>query len=632
MEEQGHNKPYDEIIKDKCVSCKHFDYENRDEQGWAYCEEIKRNTAPNFDKCNSFKQRIVIQEKKSSKIKEEIEDTLPKLPKPNPYLDNIDYNNFIIDMTEKGIFLSEKKIAKTGGVYLTTNLIINCPINILYKTGNYLADNSELFTFETPYQLYRNLTVKAILKKMDRYIYKGTKGRDVIRHIFNEKSKELQFREPKYILGFKDKWQLPITEVSENITIINFTPFESICYEKTKLMFNYKETPKQKKNRIEKLREFIKITQIGDPKLAIIIGWSISSIFRNVFIEHLDLFPILILSGHKNTGKTSIGKFWVVAFFKAHDNYYSQSTMAKESRTEDLLSTSTFPIQIDEAKSLNSDIIAILKDTTTGDADYIRKDGLFGMISKPKITPVMITCNELPEEFIDSAMNSKIIHLAFISTEEIRQSNEWINLRSELNKLNFFTDIYEYSKNWTSESIIEQLNDMNESLELMDSFKNLPRIRKCYLIILFGLTILKNIYQVDLIDMRDKIVEELLISSRKMSKPILEQFISYCIEAKEYNPVISEHITDGDGTTRTIIRYPYYLTHKLKQGRDGSFKFDRGNLYDFKQYTRRYSLTMKSLADLSIDALKNKELIKYQTISVEGKRIMGIVINKNLIE
>lgn len=608
LEEQEDNRTYEEKVKDMCISCKHFDYLNRDKLDRSDCKLTGRPTQSNANKCDKFE------------LKEEEKDNIPLSIK-----DIIPLNNRDIILTDSGIYL--RKYSDKGNKYID-QLILNLNLELLFKTKNIRSNNEELFTYRINNdQIVKNKPIRAILKHLDRYTYKGNTGRDVLKHIFNETSINLEYRNPKYILGFDDKWILPFNEEKENYTIINFTPFEIEAYNKSREMIK-EYLPEEKEKIITKLRRFIDKTQMNESKLAIIIGWCLASPFRNVFIKYFDLFPMLILTGFKNTGKTSISDFFTIHFYKIWDKHYSGSSFDSLARAEDLLSTSSFPIQIDEVEFVKDEIIAVIKDSTTQTSDYIRKDGLLNVINKPKITPILICCNYLPKNLLDSALNSKGVNISFSIRERIKFDREWINLRNKLRKEKFFSFIYDFTENWDSQYIINEVNDIEDIIDLeldkeysrdvkkVFDLNDHPRIKKTYIIILFGLKLFKNIFGIEL--ETKGILELLKISSRNMSKPLLDQFIEFCLLAKDYS--------SGNPN-------PSYLSRLLELTRDEkAYKFTSKNLYDFKKFTNNYKLNLKKLAELLRDSIEIKEYIQYKTISIDNKKMMGVMINRSLLD
>ena len=369
----------------------------------------------------------------------------------------------------------------------------------------------------------------------------------------------------------------------------------------------------------KKLKRFIEITQINKTKMAIIIGWSMASVFKLPILDHLHLFPGLLCIGDKQSGKTYGCKFYVVDFFKAWKNYLSGGAIKTVSRCEDILSTSTFPIHVDELEYVKYDIIEILKSTLTGIHDYIRKINVIEIISKPEVSPFCITTNSAPKPFLDPALNSKILLLNFTAKEMITTNKEWLKLYNELKNVKLFSFLYDFTKDWSNKDVYDILSVIEEKSKV---FMDKSRLRLKYVVVLFGLWLFANMFDIKLFDDLDIRLFE--YSERIISESLLENFVGFCLRAIDYD----------DGSTSESGYHvrgdnPKYLTEKLDANSRGDYIFTQGNLRDFNDFMNNEHYSMRNLGNLLNDGLKDKELIKYGVYSIGGKSSHTIKILPN---
>ena len=152
------------------------------------------------------------------------------------------------------------------------------------------------------------------------------------------------------------------------------------------------------------------------------------------FIEQMKLFPALYLCGDRNTGKSTIGDFCCNKIYHHfNDLVLSPSVLNSDSQLEDRLSSSTFPINIQEISVIkNQKSIDIMKDSTTNNSAMFKKNSNGSTkINKMKVASFMLDGNEPVEQFLDPAWNSKMIFLKFKASEEIEYNPEWNELYNE---------------------------------------------------------------------------------------------------------------------------------------------------------------------------------------------------------
>lgn len=530
-------------------------------------------------------------------------------------IEDIKYDENIIRITNNGIYFI-KPYEKDGIKYEEISLMLDGKLEILYKTKD--KNKETLFTYKFDNEIYHTKSLKKILLLLSTNIYKGQFGKDIIMRYFNVKKKIIPKRKPEFILGFNNGWKLPQLEDEEEYTLILYTDIDDKIYEASKKIIRVYD--EEEKNKIKELMSnFIKITQIKDVKLAIIIGWSLAAPFRLTFIKHLNVFPMLCLVGSRNTGKSYINEFFSVKFYKILDNSLTPYHLSSTSRTEDYLSSSTFPLNFQEVDYINREVIPILKEHCTGTSNFERKSSATEIFSKPKVAPICIDANKEIKSLSDHAMNTKIINLNFTEEEKIIRDIEWIKIKNELKHEKLFSFIYDITKKWKDENILKELTKIEEhfkdDIEHMDKFY--PRLSQTFQIIMFGILLFETTFKIKL--KRREIVEELIKSRQYLSSHLLDKFIYFCTRAKYHDEEKFSHVK--------------YINHKLHQNKKLDYDFTQENLKDFNDYLKSFSyypFNLKELGGLLNDALSSKDKYKLKyTITTRGDKSIGLIIIKN---
>ncbi len=548
----------------------------------------------------------------------------------------IDFNNCFIEVREYGLYKAITKYNKAKKeYYIVRELILDGKLEIIKKTNDIAVDNKELFTFYFRDKTYHTLPLPEILRLLDPYTYKGSNGKDIVKRVFNVISERLDPKIPKYILGFDNGWVLPQLEDQNNYMIILHTDFQKLAYRSSKsIIIDYSE--QEKEDIIKDLRELIQLTQIEKTKLAIIIGWNVASVFRLAFIDYFNLFPHLYTFGSRYTGKSILGSFFTVHFFGIHAKHLSPLTLEFSSRLEDQLSTSTFPINIQEVHQVkNFNTLPILKDHATGISDFERKnqDGKRLNFKKPKIAGLNLDSNEVIKSFRDSAFNSKLITIEF--KKLIKPSEEWKKLYRKLKGKKLFTFVYELTKEWKNETIFKQLEqiyfNIKDVFEIQEYDIKMPRLSSIYQTIRFGIDLFENVFGIEL--EKEELLNYLVNARRNLPSSLLDQFYGFCMIAKEFEEDTTEDYYDKEGTLHSKLikgSNPKYLTHGLGRNKE-KYIFTIINLRDFNEFIRR-DYNLKELGDLLEDALEEYGEIKYGVVSLKGKSVRCIKIRKEYLD
>ena len=534
------------------------------------------------------------------------------------------FNNREIEIRKTGIYkIYEKYNERTDEMISFTEMVFRGRFEIDRKSKD---DKIDVFSFLHRDNYYQTMIRTKMLGLFEPFTYKSGEGKDIIKEVISFYADKLEYSEAKYIIGFDNGWVLPQLEKKNDYSIILYTSIQKQIYERCNHIYKHYKIS-EKKLIVNDLKKLLLRTQIDKYKLATVLGWSMASPFRLSFIYYYKLFPAMSLIGPKESGKTFLASFFSIEFFRVWKNYMSSSTATSPARLEDCLSTSTFPIQIDEfEKVYNHLVVEILKETLTGVTDYKRKLNVLEEFNKPKVAPFIITANFRPKAFEESALNSKMINISFSSEEKIKDDQVWIDLYNKLKKEKLFSFIYEYTIDWDNNKIIEIIKDIENIIRKQSFYIELEldknsRLRKKFISVLFGLHVFKETFNIDVfnifnIDMKGilLLIEE---SVRAVTLNLLDQFVEFCIIATKF------------GKDDYNIKYRTCLLRKSKT--TDEYYFTPANLRDFNEFASgKYS--MSNLGDLLNDSLENKELIRYKRTNFDGKQARIIRIKSDALE
>lgn len=537
----------------------------------------------------------------------------------------ISYDQLSIIQSDKGIFYVTRKYKKKPDrIEYSLHEILNSPIDILYKVIDINLGEIELYTYNLGDTRNRNEKLRDVLYKLEPKIQKNPKmGRDIMKKFFNHiGSLELMnIKKAEYIMGWDNGWNLPINENIKNMSIITHTALQELMYQRAKEMI-YPYSPNKINDIKEKLKDFYESTKMDKKKQAIIIGWAMSSPFKLYFLDRFQLFPIIYLCGHKNTGKTYLALFYAIHFYRLLNSYLSESILNNKSQFEDYNACFSFPLFFSEFTEIAKNIIDITKGSCTGIDNMVRKtQNQMLRAMKPKIAPMVFDSNEIARGFDDSPLNTKMIFVNFEENEIIEENTQWVKLYNELTKEYLFSLIYNHTKDWDNEKIDEIINELKikykteyEQLKKIDA-----RLAKTYISIMFGIKLFEDVFDIEL-DKKD--LHYLLIRGRtETSKELLEFFLSHCIELihyaddkedYEYNLQLSKESERPYHVPNPLYNYHSYIKHGLSFNRDRELIFTNLHCQEFNiRFKTRYKL--KTLYGLLKDSIDDKSLIDYDS-------------------
>jgi len=548
----------------------------------------------------------------------------------------IPYDNNIIEMRKNEIYLLLRQGSNIN--YYKRILIAGFDLNILYKAIDEKRNNIELFTFYSNGKEFYSFEVNELFGIYKDKLFKGNLGRDVIRKIFEEKSKTLPVRKAKYINGFYDGWYIPFDDKESDFMLICHTQEQRDVLNSVRNAYK-SYSNKEKLKLCQILNKFIKITTFNPYYLTITAAWSIISLFKPYFIKYHKIFPHLGMEGDRATAKTAIMDTLINDIWGIYEEHLAGSSAKSIARVEYIVSAGVFAIYIDELEVSDRTFLIILKEMAGAMSNHIKlnPDGSI-RVKTPKVASIAMSSNTgyLKEQFGDLANNSKAIILN--PKNPIKRDAEWVKLAIKIKEGKFLSLVYDYTKDWTNKDLDKLVKEVERKYNIDEKIKELgddeyvnkhyPRIRDIYTIILAGVLLFEKIFNIKL-KTDNKILNILVKSRGYMLSELVNYFITYCNKAKDYFK------SDIDSEGKTITKnHPRYLNHELRVNSKGWGLFGVDNLEDFKQMTK---INFKSLPDCCnqvIEGLQpeNKGWLFIHDTSYKGESIYCIKVSPEILE
>ncbi|KKL23399.1 hypothetical protein LCGC14_2425760, partial [marine sediment metagenome] len=297
-----------------------------------------------------------------------IEKWQQTLQTENEDYEYIIYDNNIIELKSRYISLLTNWNPGTG--FYNRISIAGFGLKLIFKTLDKKRKNVEIFTFYSNKELFYNYEINDFMNLRQDKLFKDNLSKNVIKYIFDKKSKNLPIRKAKYIPGWKNGWKLPINDDKNNFSLICYTAYQRDIVDKIKKMYK-KHSPEYKEKIYKLITRFIGITKFDPIYLSIVIGFSMIAPFKLYFIKNYKLFPHLILEGDRNTAKTAILDTFIVDWFGIDKEHIAGKVFESVARFENFVTGSTFPLFVDEYVIKDKNSINLLKEMATAMSDYI---------------------------------------------------------------------------------------------------------------------------------------------------------------------------------------------------------------------------------------------------------------------
>jgi len=573
------------------------------------CKEIKKKKGIGLPDLRALYKHTHLEEKERIESEKAFSDKEKAKEKEKDLICSYEFKNGIIKNRKSGVYF----VMTNLDGYETEEPILPFGLRMIHKTMYF---NRDLYSYEFDKKTFNTQSRLDILSELDSYRTGGDKGRDILKMLITFMGSELKYTSLETILGFNDGWILPQLQKENNYRILITTDFQKRIYQNTKKIFSDDYDIEIIK---KKLLKFLDVTDMNKRKRAMIIGWSIAQLFRLSFIKYFNFAPDLLLIGDPQTGKTAFSKVFITDFYEVWDKLLQGAQIATKSSFEDACSTSTFPILVDELEYVDYRVIDPMKARASDIPDFSRKTSAKEMFIHPEVAGFCIITNEIPKVFYNNALIERLIVINYSSKEVIDEKQNWNDMAREIRKMNTFSPIYHFTKDWNDEDIFNKIESIQKYCPL---FTFDTRLRKKYVFILFGLIMFKEIFDIDLTSDLNTILFEQ--SGQIITGDLLNDFVNFCNIAIDY---------DYGSTTQNGVKIrgdnPKYIQGPLGQNNRGDYIFIPTNLRDFREFVGNDKYNMRSLCSQLNKSMGEKDYFLYKSNSLEGKIYTSIKIPEN---
>lgn len=342
-----------------------------------------------------------------------------------------------------------------------------------------------------------------------------------------------------------------------------------------------------------------------------VLTYGIVAPFLYSLREKLSLLPHLLLVGDRESGKSNISEL-ITCIFYGHLNHIYSSAGLSQARFELFLTSSTFPICVDDVENMPNQYFDVLKSYSTNPSYYMRPFQKKGG-KKPNIpyeTPLVLTANKPPQMFTkDTASNSRFFVLNVKNSKKrtLEEATRYIECYNKLEKGFMLKLLLDYTNNLKldpsfnlNEFLIDKLTIGTDIKESSIRNKNMVKIMN------LGKFLMKEIFGINV-----KISPEMFDNSNKMDGDIFELIKTQCIKSQ----LLSERPM---GWIKTQVHL--YTT----KNKSICYKYTRENLIDLLSvYKDGGSLTLACLARLIQDKYPN---IEYKLSSINSNKFQCVII------
>lgn len=371
------------------------------------------------------------------------------------------------------------------------------------------------------------------------------------------------------LMGFSELgWKLP-----DNAKVIMNAGIQSDIAENLKKMVTLKINDEEVKKKFRALYDAIHWKQKD-----IFIAYLCIAQYQYAMIDITHLILDLALWGMPKIGKSFLAEIFCLIWCNlTNEAKILTRLQMNESRGLEYLSSSTFPLPIDDCGEMADVIKSEIKASRTGKARMQRKNKWGQLeIDKPITNPLVYTFNELPLMFNDGAYLERVLILREDhkpTSEQIKKGQQAIEniKKGEIGKY-----IIEQTKTWDLSTLKQFYNSIPDNPTCTDARMNtiwrLLSMGARFAYIWFGL-------KLDLKDL-PKIIDETRILGNTEIIDLIQDQINIC----------------SLGFTKDEFVHPIFI-HTLKEGISG-YLYDVWNLQDLKKTTKDYDWNLDRLTSV----------------------------------
>lgn len=554
---------------------------------------------------------------------------------PDDDIEYVNWNNNELVIMKNEILL-KRRIGSTNN-FRSPISIAGFGLKILYYTLDKIK-RKYLYTFYAGGKLFYSYEVNSFLNLKRDKLFEGNLSKNAIRYIFHDKSKNITPKKAEYINGWNDGFKTPINHEERDYMLICHTPDQRIILNSVKEAYK-KYSDEEKIKLCILLNNWFNITKYDPICATITAAWSLVSLFKGYFTKHMKLFPHLATEGDRNKGKSAFNDTIITDIWGIHKLHISGLSAKSIALTGKAVSSGAWPLYIDDIQVHSPEFVSMAKEMATSSSEHIKynPDGSFRE-KIPKVASLSMSSNTgyLKEHFGDLANNSRaiILHPAVI----VYLNKKWIQLGLKIKKAKLLSLVLDYTEGWTDKELSKLVKEVETKYNISERMKkignrefinkNYPRIKEIYIIILVGVLLWEKIFNIKL-KMVDEILETLIKSRGFMLSELVNYFLVYCKEAKEY------FYDDINETTEKPIpkNHPAYLKHELIINSKGIGLFTVANLKDFSRMCDIKFKGLKDLCNQIVEGLEkeNKDWLHVHDTTYKGQNIYCIKVSKEIL-
>lgn len=552
-------------------------------------------------------------------------------------------NNEYIDWNDKQIVITENEILLRSGSgnHIKNKSIAGFGMKILYYAVDKFKNNIKIYTFQANGKLFYSYEINKFLSEYKDELFEGNLSKNTIRKIFSVKSKSMIPRRAEYINGWNNGWKLPINHKESDYMLICQTDEQRIVL--NSVLNAYKKYSDEEKINLYKiLNNFFDITEYDTICATITAAWSMAALFKGYFMKYMKIFPLLGAEGLRNTGKTSYMNIMILYIWNIFDTHIDGGAVDSVAAIPQAMISGAFPLYLDDMQIYSEKFISLAKESSTSQSYHTKykPDGSIREKAK-RVASISMSSNTdyMKIYFGDLANNSRAINL---HPEKLTSKNKkWVKLGLKIKEAKMLSLVLDYTEGWIDKDLDKLVKEVEKKYNIAKKIKtlgnkefinkNYPRIGEIYTIILVGVELWERIFKVKL-KMVNNILETLIKSRGHILSELINYFLIFCVEAKNYN---LGDIEERDGKEVVVTKnHPYYLKHELIINSKDWGLFTVTNMKEFSKMCETKFRGLDDLCNQLLEGLEkeNKDLLFVHKTTWKRQDIRCIKVSPELLK
>lgn len=357
----------------------------------------------------------------------------------------------------------------------------------------------------------------------------------------------------------------------------------------------------------------------------VLFAWGAIAPFMHALVDHTGIMPIMSLGSIiGTTGKTPAAELVTSLIWdNIPHKYISTDEFNSEARAQQYLSTSTFPICVDECADLSDRLTQLIKSHATGEQDYSRLTQKSTLaFDRPLTSPIILTWNTRPILMEDYNFLARVIHVPVDEMPTTSDRERFIQARAGVTRGYLGKYIYTKTAAWTVEDIIPRL----ERYQWLEA--PTPRAGVIYKLIRLGGEFFKEWFGITL---DHKHVQKLILETMAMHGTDLRaNIISQFVDGRD-----DKLVKVWDADTKCYMELPDFkplrkwITTPVQavctRVHDG-YIYTQDNLTDLERRTGMKGLALKTLHETVKQMYPRSQ---YKPLRHEGQTLTVIYVPRD---